>query len=385
MYLTFEAMLVSPDLIACAVLLLFILIQLFYFLFFFSRLAFYRKSALPDEAPQIPVSIIVCAFNEEANLKKNLPLLLQQDYHRNQKPYFEVVVVNDNSEDDTYYLLMEMQKKYPHLHVVNLTQDAKLIPGKKFPLSMGIKSAHCDHVLLTDADCRPASKHWLRRMSASFSGTKKIVLGFSPYSVAPGWLNKKIRFEATHGAIQYLSFALAGVPYMGVGRNLAYHKELFQQSKGFSSHHHIMSGDDDLFINQVATTENTAICVHPEAFTWSDPKKSNEEWHFQKKRHLSTGKYYRRKHQVLLAMYNGSHFLSWMALIPCILFPQWILVSLSAWVLRWLLQWFFFQRCFSLLKQKDLINYIWVFDFWLLGYHLRSIPSILFKQKVHWK
>jgi glycosyltransferase involved in cell wall biosynthesis len=385
LHLIFEAMLLSPDLIVCSIFFLFVFIQLFYYLFFFARLAWGKKEIDPISAPQYPVSIIVCAYNEEANVRKNLPLLLNQEYSKNGKPFFEVLVVNDNSEDDTIYLLNEMQEKYPNLHVVNLTQEAKLIPGKKFPLSMGIKSAHCEHMLLTDADCIPASNLWLAKIAANFSETKKIVLGFSPYAKHPGWLNKKIRFETAHSAMQYLSYAMAGIPYMGVGRNLAYTKTLFQQNKGFSSHHHLLSGDDDLFINQVSKASNTAVCVDADSFTYSEPKKTDEEWRYQKRRHLSTGTSYKAKHKFLLGGYAFSHFAVWAMLIPCILFPEFLLLTGLAFAFRWLLMWLIFQRCFKVLKQKDLVNYIWIFDAWLLLYNLRSIPSIFFKPKVSWK
>ncbi len=375
----------TTDLLVFILFALFIAIQLFYYLFFFSRLAFYKKKKTETPISQFPVSIIVCAFNEEANLKKNLPLLLQQNYLKNGKPYFEVLVVNDNSEDETFYLLNQMQEQYAHLHVVNLTQEAKLIPGKKFPLSMGIKSARFEQLLLTDADCIPASEHWLTHMAASFSPAKKIVLGYSPYMKRIGWLNKKIQFETAHTAIQYLSYALAKNPYMGVGRNLAYVRELFNTNKGFSSHHQIVSGDDDLFINQIANSTNTTICIHPEAFTFSDAKKTEEEWHYQKKRHLSTGKYYKGKHKFLLGLYAFSHFACWMSLIACLFFPHYIMYACILFVLRWLIQWFMFQRSFGLLQQKELINYIWLFDIWLLYYNLKSLPLIFIKTKIHWK
>ncbi|HAD34946.1 MAG TPA: glycosyl transferase family 2 [Chitinophagaceae bacterium] len=373
------------DFIAVALMAMYVLIHFFYYLFFFARLAFYRKDeTVPVDAP-FPVSLIICAFNEEANLKKNLPLWLSQQYHKNGRRFYEVIVVNDNSEDDSFYLLNQMKEKYPHLHVVHLTQEAKLIPGKKFPLSMGIKSARFEHLLLTDADCEPSGEHWLSRMARGFEGNKTVVLGYSPYIKYPGWLNKKIRFETLLTAIQYLSYALARIPYMGVGRNLAYVKTLFNANKGFSSHHHIISGDDDLFINQVAKGKLTKVVIHPEAFTRSEPKKTNEHWRFQKRRHLSTGKYYQRKHQFLLGFYAMSHFLFWLSIIPCILFHQWYLIAISLFLFRWLVQFIIFERCCTLLDEKDLVPLIWVFDFWLLFYNLANLPSILFKTNRSWK
>lgn len=378
-------MVVTPSLILFTFFAIFSGLQLFYYLYFFARLAFYKNKRQVDVGKPDPVSVIICAFNEEANLRKNLPLWLQQNYHYNERPYFEILVVNDNSEDNTFYFLNEMEKEYPHLHVVHLTQKAKLIPGKKFPLSMGIKSARFEKILLTDADCAPASTHWLSLMAAGFSAEKRIVLGYGPYMKHAGWLNRFIRFETVHAAIQYLSFALAKLPYMGVGRNLAYTKSLFMENKGFSAHHHITSGDDDLFINQVANSRNTVIQIEEEAFTYSEPKKTFEEWHYQKKRHLSTGKYYKKKHQFLLGMYAISHFAFWLCFMACLFFPKsWLFVG-GIFFIRGLVHWLVFRKCFALLKENDLIPFIWLFDIGLLFYNVRSLGAIFFKTHSHWK
>lgn len=376
---------ISISFIFLLLLSFFVLIQLVYFVVIFSRLAFYKEKENEVLEVNRPISIIVCAFNEEANLTKNLPLLLEQNYFKNGKPYFEVLVVNHNSEDDTFYLLNRMKEEYKNLSVLHLTQEAKLIHGKKFPLSMGIKQAQFEHLLLTDADCVPASKDWLLRMANGFSETKKIVLGYSPYVKNEDNINNRIRFETAHAALQYLSFALAGIPYMGVGRNLAYVKELFNRNKGFSSHHHITSGDDDLFINQVANSKNTAVVIHPDAFTFSEPKKSKEEWNFQKSRHLSTGKFYKTSHKVLLGLYAMSHFATWLMFIMSFVFYKFIFFAVGVFLIRWIVQWFIFNKCFSLLHAKDLVNKIFLYDVWILFYYIKNIPDIFFKTQKKWK
>lgn len=378
-------MVVTPSLICFLLFAFFLGLQLFYYVFFFLRLAIFKNSSKVVDGRPEPISVIICAFNEEANLRKNLPLWLNQQYHYQDKPYFEILVVNDNSEDDTFYFLNEMEVLYPHLHVLHLTQKAKLIPGKKFPLSMGIKSARYEKLLLTDADCVPASPQWIAKMAAGFDASKNIVLGYSPYVKHPGWLNKLIRFETVHSAMQYLSYALAKMPYMGVGRNLAYTKTLFNSNKGFSAHHHIISGDDDLFINQVANGTNTAIVVDEKAFTYSEPKRTFEEWQYQKKRHLSTGKYYRKKFQWLLGTYAISHFAFWLSLIACLIFPKYLLFVTILFLFRWMVQWFVFKKCFELLKENDLIPLIWIFDIVYLFYNLKNSGSIFFKTHSHWK
>src|SRR5688500_5135001 len=279
-------------------------IQLTYYLFLFRKVAFYHPRGQDKSQPH-PVSVIVCARDEAANLAKNLPGVLVQQYPSTR----EVIVVNHNSQDETKYLLEEFQKTFKDLHIVTLRQEAKGIPGKKYPLSMGIKESKHEIVLLTDADCVPASEHWITRMQDAYVNGTEIVLGYGAYFKKPGVLNKLIRFETFHSALQYFSFALVGLPYMGAGRNLSYKKTLFFRNKGFSSINHVPGGDDDLFINQVANGKNTRVVLDKDAFTLSEPKKSFGDWFRQKGRHYSTGRFYRFKHKFLLGAYSVSHFL----------------------------------------------------------------------------
>src|SRR5450432_3596030 len=234
------------------------IVQLLYYWIFFQKVAFYKKK-VKEKSQQHPVSVIVCARDEAGNIAHNLPGVLVQTYPSTH----EVIVVNDNSEDETKYLLEELRKTFRHLQAVNLEYEAKLIPGKKYPLSIGIKEAKHEIVLLTDADCVPASEFWIEKMQGGFSEGIKIVLGYGAYNKKPGGLNKLIRFETFHSALQYLSYALASMPYMGVGRNLSYKKELFFSNKGFSSINYLPGGDYDLFINMVANESNTNIVIDP--------------------------------------------------------------------------------------------------------------------------
>src|SRR5882762_7804843 len=249
------------------------LIQLSYYGWFFRRLAFFTPNAR-DSSQQHPVSVIICARDEATKLVTHLPGSLAQTYPSTH----EVIVVNHNSQDDTRFLLDELKKTFKGLHIVNLEQEAIGIPGKKYPLSMGIKEAKYEIVLLTDADCVPATEFWMQKMQDGYNNGIEVVLGYSPYTKKPGFLNKIIRFDTFHTAIQYLSYALAGLPYMGVGRNLSYKKELFFRNKGFSGINHLPGGDDDLFINKVANKGNTNIVIDPDTFTMSEPKKTFGEW-----------------------------------------------------------------------------------------------------------
>ncbi|MEZ4799273.1 MAG: glycosyltransferase [Flavobacteriales bacterium] len=247
---------------------------------------------------------MIAARNEEDNLMEHIPLLMEQNY-----PEFEVIVVNDSSWDDTQEILKALQIQFPNMHLIHLDEEKQNMQGKKFAITLGIKAAKHELILLTDADCRPTHKNWIREMAASMSDSKSIVLGFSPYSKAKGWLNKVIRFDTLMIGLHYLGMAKAGRPYMGVGRNLMYKKELFFSVGGFKSHYSVQSGDDDLFINQVANKRNTAVQFSPEAQTISEPKKTWGDWKKQKKRHFTTLPHYKASDRNLLAFSSMSYVL----------------------------------------------------------------------------
>lgn len=353
-------------------------LQLFYYLFFFSRLAFYKEK--PQNATQDnPVSVVICARDEAENLARNLPGILVQEYPTTH----ELVVVNDNSLDDGRYVIDEFKKSFKHINHIHLTQEAKLITGKKFPLSMGIRSAKYETLLLTDADCIPASEHWINKMQGAYREHTEIVLGYGPYHKRPGLLNKLIRFETFHTALQYFSYALAGIPYMGVGRNLSYKKELFLKNKGFSSINQIPSGDDDLFINQVANATNTAIMIDPDTFTYSEARKKWSEWMVQKYRHYTTSRFYKPLHQLLLGMYSTSLFLFYPLLIASAVLYDWQL-SLAIFGVRFLIQAIILYRTMKKLKETDLWPWFLFFDCWMPFYYLFTLPAIWKAPRKNW-
>ncbi len=355
------------------------LIQLYYYAWFFQRLAFFRKPER-EKYQQHPVSVIICARDEAANLAKYLPGALAQQYSSSN----ELIVVNHHSQDDTRYLLDEFKKIYRLLRIVNLEYEAKGIPGKKYPLSIGIKEAIHEVVLLTDADCVPASEFWIERMQEGYDEGVEIVLGYSPYRKRPGLLNKLIRFETFHSALQYFSYALAGTPYMGVGRNLSYKKDLFFKNKGFSSGNHLPGGDDDLFINQVANEKNTRIVVDKDSFTVSDPKTTFSEWRRQKTRHYSTGKYYQPKHRFLLGLYAVSHVLFYPAFIFCLIVCPWWW-ALIVFGIRFITQGVVYYKTMNKLDEADLFPLWWLLDLWMLGYYIIFAPAIWKKAKTNWR
>lgn len=354
-------------------------IQLFYYLFFFSRLVFHKEKARETSRTNA-VSVIICARDEAENLANNLPGALVQDY----KTTHEVIVVNDNSYDDSKYVLEELKKTFRQLHVVELTQEAKMIPGKKFPLSIGIKTAKYEIVLLTDADCVPASEHWITSMQEVYDDKTEIVLGYGAYFKKKGLLNKIIRWETFHAALQYFSYALAGTAYMGVGRNLSYKKAIFYRHKGFSAHNNLPGGDDDLFINMAATRRNTKININKDSFTLSKPAITWKQWFSQKKRHYTTSRYYKPLHKFLLGLYAFSHFLFYPLLILSCIFFNWKF-ALIAFGARFILQAIVFYKTMNKLDEKDLFPLFLFFDLWMFMYYILFFPALIIKPKPTWK
>jgi cellulose synthase/poly-beta-1,6-N-acetylglucosamine synthase-like glycosyltransferase len=370
--------LVLVGLIVFIIFCVIITIQLLYYVGLFSKLAYYKPAAKQSSISQ-PVSVIVCARDEAQNLVKNLPGILVQDYNTTH----EIIVVNDNSTDESKYIIDEFKKSFKNLNHIELTQEAKMIPGKKFPLSMGIKSAKYETLVLTDADCMPASEKWVEKIQEAYYPSTEIVLGYGAYNKKPGLLNKLIRFETLHTAMQYFSYALAGMPYMGVGRNLSYKREVFMRNKGFSSINMIPSGDDDLFINKVATKYNTSIVIDADSHTLSDPKTTWSEWIKQKYRHYTTNKYYKQKHRFLLGTYAACNATLYPFLAASIVLFNWY-IPLAVLAAKYIVQGIIMYKCTRKLNEKDLFPLFIFFDIWIMFYNILLFPSILAKPKKQW-
>jgi glycosyltransferase involved in cell wall biosynthesis len=265
-----------------------VVLQIAYYTIFLSFYASKPVKGHPGEG-KLGISVIVCARNESDNLKTHIPLLLEQD-HQN----FELVLVNDGSTDDSLEVMEEFAAVSNLVRVVDVKRVESFWGNKKYALTLGIKASVKPYLVFTDADCKPGSRLWLRYLEAGFSKEKEIVLAYGAYRpIKKSFLNLLIRFETVLTALQYFSFANAGMPYMGVGRNLAYKKEVFFGNGGFMNHIKILSGDDDLFINNVATKENTTIVDHPDSHTISQPKIHFSNWFQQKRRHVTTSSHYK--------------------------------------------------------------------------------------------
>ncbi|NQD69139.1 glycosyltransferase [Sphingobacterium shayense] len=361
---------------------LLLLVQLYYILFVYGKLAVHKIKSHQENDFKPPISIIISAFNEQDNLRQFLPDILQQEY-----PEYEVIVVDDCSSDDTKWVLKEFISKYPErLKVIEIKEHIRLKNTKKFTLTMGIKGARYDHLLFTDADCQPINSRWISEMAGAFTKEKEIILGYSPYFKLPGFLNKIIRFETTHTAMSYISYALKRNAYMAVGRNLAYKKSLFFKSKGFTKHMHIKSGDDDLFVNQNATRNNVNLAIHQNAHVYSGPKETWKAYYRQKARHSGASTLYKGRHKRMLAAQLVSALLFYIMIVVCVLiYPSLWYIPVGAYLIRLLGQLIIFNSIYRKLGVHDLLLWLPILDLFYYFYICINGVFNRNKKEIAWK
>lgn len=367
--------------------LLCIAIQLWFVLYFFKNV-FSKPRNNIDYTPIQPVSVIICGKNEGTNLRANLPAILAQRYTNSAgNKLFEVIVVDDGSDDDTQSVLERLAREYDNLVIITIDKNApKIYPGKKNALNKAVAAAKNDILLMTDADCRPSSAYWLHYMVRPFHrGTgKEIVAGYGQYETAGGLLNSFVRWETVHTFLQLSTYARSGMPYMAVGRNMACTKEVFLSAQSTAEWSKLPSGDDDLLVRAAGGKNNVSVVYMPEAFTVSAAKDSWSSWALQKQRHMSTGKYYRFLIQVLLAKYGFSHAFMWLSFVVLLFTPLWG-EALCVMLLRSVIYWSVWQRMACRLGEKKLIRYFPLFDIGWMIYNFAFSPYIIWKNKQQWR
>lgn len=366
---------------ALTLLVLFIIIALLNILFYIGYFSFATAKPQSPQGKKVPVSVIVCAKNEAENLRRFIPKILDQDY-----PSFELILINDASTDESLDVMEGFQHNDPRVKIVNVQNNEAFWGKKKYALTLGIKKARNPYLLFTDADCAPESNLWIENMSACFEQNKSIILGYGGYiKEKMSLLNKLIRYETLFTAMQYFSYARLGYPYMGVGRNLAYTSHEFYAQNGFATHLHIRSGDDDLFVNQAATRENTALCFEGSSFTRSIPDSSFREWLEQKRRHISTAVLYKTEHKLLLGTFFVSQFLFWILFIILLILQTYWPLILVIFGLRLLIQYVVFYKSAKKLDELDLVWLVPVFDFFLVFLQFGLFGSNLISKPSNWK
>lgn len=374
--------------IVSGIFLITVSVQIFYILIIFGRMSFFYKKKIKDSLSNPEgVTVIVTAHNQKDDLKKLIPAVCEQDY-----PNFDVMVINDRSWDGTRGLLEEMMSLYPKLRTVTVKYTPDHVTAKKYALTLGIKVAKNDILLLTDADCIPKSNKWIELMTAPVRNEEKTFsLGFSQYNYGKGLLNHWIQFETLWTGLQFLAFAIWKSPFMGIGKNLCYRRSFFMDKKAFKGQWHINGGDDDLFVNQYANGKNTAVVISPESITLSTPKTNWKSYFIQKKRHFNSGKYFQVRDKLKIGIYSFTHLIFWVTgiylLILLGLEQNWehFLVILGIMIVRSILLTSVFTSARKKLEGKTKVFWTGFFDLMYLGYFWILGGLGYQSKKVRWK
>lgn len=356
----------------------FVVIIIFWLWFAYSYYRYKRQKlhTPTNSIPVDPVSVIIAFKDARDHISHTLQDVLAQEYD-----HFEVIAIDDFSTDDGY--LVTTKIKDSKLRVLQANVDSF---GKKSALTQAIEAANHEILLFTDADCRTRSVYWISTMVSSIQANQQhqIVLGYGPTNSASGWLQDFIRYETVLTAMQYMTYALAGIPYMGVGRNLMYKKSLFASVGGFDTHKEVASGDDDLFIKDAATARNTAICLEPNSFVYSDGKPTISAFIKQKSRHISTSPRYKIQHIILLGLFAFANVGFWIMLAFALVTGVFTMFGAVGIVLsKWIVQMICHHSYFKALDGKDLLWRFPILDL-IMPIYLLSISLVSITKKASW-
>lgn len=352
---TFTFNMTEQVLLASVGILLFI--QSLYYFCLYNRIHTHSRVVKQSDADSTqdlqPLSVIICASEEVDNLRRNLSAILEQDY-----PRFEVIVINDGDTDESEDYLTLLEEEYPNLYHSFVPNSSRYVSRKKLALTLGIKASKYDWLVFTEANCRPESSQWLRTMARNFDPRAQVILGYSGYERGKGWLHKRVSFDNLFTSMRYLGYALVGSPYMGIGRNMAYRKELFYNQKGFSAHLNLQRGYDDLFINQVATGKNTRVEIDKNAIVRMEPVYNAKSWREEKINYMATAQYYEGLQRYLSGLETTTRLLfhaAWIAaLITGMLNSHWLVAgtAFTAFAIRYIIQAFVINRTAKDLEEK---------------------------------
>lgn len=354
------------------ILLITLTIQLGYWIFLYNKLGI-NDGYLTKMDASSQVSVILCFKNGINQLKTNLAHIIKQNH-----PNYAIILADDFSTDGSTEYIKGIDSEKLAVHYYKVKQN---MHGKKQALQEAIAFSKSEFLLLTDNDCKPASDNWISLMTRALE-TKDIVLGYSPYVYEHTALSLWVHFEGWITAVQYLSYSIVGIPYMGVGRNVAYKKSLWQDPK-LNLHRDLSSGDDDLFINQLATKTNTAICLDKDSFVYTQSPANLKAYFNQKRRHYSTANRYKTIHKILLSTYSLSQVCFYTALILTLINGSYK-IAVGAYLLRLIIMLPIVNRLRKLLNAAfGLIMYP-ILDFFQAIHYLIFSFTVFIPQKNKW-
>ena len=259
----FEQILVSygwEGLALAGALLLMFGVQLYYYIFVYGRISGYRnnnRKVLLEQEP--PVSVIVPLFSEDYSfVEERLPLILAQAY-----PHFEVVIVYVGHDVDFFEDLSQLRQSFPQITTTRIQLDPRYPISRKMALNVGIKSAHCEHLIFTSTDAVPQTDRWLSLMAKGFM-RGDIVVGYCGVERLKGFANYLMRTWRLMHSADWIARAVRNRPYRGTLHNLGFTKRLYFGAHGFN-YLNMNVGEDNLFMQQIMTRENVSVILSPRA------------------------------------------------------------------------------------------------------------------------
>ena len=272
---------------------------------------------------QPPISVVIAARNEEANIGKCLQSLLHQNYPAE---CFEIIVIDDRSTDSTAAIVTNYQIAHPFVRLVRVDHISTDLPPKKNALNEGIRVSRFDILAFTDADC-VASQDWLLSLAKEFTPDVGVVAGYSPMEqyFPETWparcADSFLRYLEIKNSIGAAAATGLRASYLCTGRNFSYRKSVFNEVGGFDKIKHSISGDDDLFIQlvQKETHWNIRYMLSTKSYVETKPLCSVSAFINQRKRHFSAAKYYPNRMKFIFALIHGY---SGFALLMVIIHPS---------------------------------------------------------------
>lgn len=346
--------------VACSVLLLLaFLIQLYYYLFRYSRIIKFRNNrGVHSDEQTPPISIIVVARQNTYYFIENyLPLLLSQDYDR-----FEVVVVDCSYDDTISSILSDMCAEYNNLHLTRINRQSNVEHSMKLAITVGIKATHYEHMIMTTADSYPTSNKWLSLMAKGFiSGD--IVIGYCGVESRNGFVNRMMRCGRMTTSIRYLAEAIRGNTYRGISHNLGYTKSLYFDNKGFN-YLNMNIGDDDLFVQKIVKNSSVSVVMNPNATMRQIQSGNWSWWHSITKFYSFTFRYYPSKIKavIITELFSRFVFYATVLALACILPLWWNMIPIVLMILRLVVVYFKMWRIALRLGERKLMRVYFIHD-----------------------
>ncbi len=280
--------------------------------------SFFRKKPINndnkrDNNSYNSFSVLISAKNESENIKGLIESLSSLDYPTDK---FEVIIVDDNSSDDTYELLIQHSKSLDNFKIIK--SGNKELPGKKGALQKAFDLSKNKYIVTTDADCIvPAN--WLSTINDYINNGADVIIGNVLYLQNRNFLKDYFRFEQIKN--RFLSFSLArlGLPYTAAGANFCFNREILEKIGGYKAISQTLSGDDDLLVQQaVKLNYKITTMNNSEKYVTTIPPESFKAYLKQKKRHTAASNHYLLKNQILLSYW---HLLNQIGFLSFLLVP----------------------------------------------------------------